>query len=151
MAGYFLQLPPDITNIFTASEIRTFATWSAYSFTHTQFQTAGLTNDIEVVSLPLKTVVHAAILRPTTAFAGTATYTLSVGITGSLAKYIAASDVKAAVTNTLFYLVGASFVPGPENFGAATSVRIAATSTVQNLDQSSAGAATVYLLTSLLP
>ncbi len=129
----------------------TTAYWTKYTVTHTALQAAALTKDVALASLPAKTVVHAVVLRPTTAFAGTATYTLSVGITGSLEKYVAASDAKAAVTATLFYLPADTFIVTPENFSVAVSLRLSAVATTNNLDQSSAGVVEVYVLTSLLP
>lgn len=129
----------------------TYPVWNKYSVTHTQLQAAALTNDIELVSLPPKGVVHAVVVKTTTAFAGTTTYTLSVGITGTLTKYTAATSVKTAVSATNFFLCGTSFVTGPEDFSSAVSVRLSAIATVENLDQSSAGVVDVYVLTSFLP
>lgn len=123
--------------------------WHKYSVVHTALQAAATTNDIQLFSLPAKTFIHKVVIKNTTAFAGTTTYTLSVGINGSLVKYLAPFDVKQAVSNTTF---GVSIVNETmEDFGSAVSIRLAATSTVQNLNQSTAGAVDVYVLTSLLP
>ncbi len=125
--------------------------WTKYSVVHTALQAAALTNNIELFSLPAKTVIHKVIIKPTTAFAGTTSYTLSVGIAGTLAKYIAAFDVKQVVANTTFGVAAATINATPENFGSATSIRLAAVSTVEDLDDSTAGAADIYVLTSTLP
>lgn len=135
----------------TGSTVQNYPKWTKYSVAHTALQAAALINNIEIASLPAGSVVHGVVMKTTTAFAGTTTYTLSVGITGSLLKYVAATDVKVAVAGTTFTLPGASFVPGPEDFGAAVSIRLSAISTIQNLDQSSAGAVDIYILTSVLP
>lgn len=129
----------------------TVATWTKYSVVHTALQAAALTNDIELFSLPAKTLIHRVIIKTTTVFAGTTTYTLSVGIVGSLVKYIAVVDVMVAVAATTFGIAAATVNATLENFSAATSIRLSAISTVQNLDQSSAGAVDVYVQTSTLP
>lgn len=135
----------------TVAGLASAPTWAKYSITHTALQAAALTNDIELFSLPAKTVIHKVIIKNTTAFAGTTSYTLSVGIVGTLAKYIAAFDVMQAVSDTTFGVAATTINATPENFGSATSIRVAAVSTVENLDQSSAGAADIYVQTSTLP
>ena len=57
--------------------------WTKYMVSHTALQAALLTNDIELVSVPAKTIVMGVIVKHSTASAGTLTYTLSVGITGT--------------------------------------------------------------------
>lgn len=125
--------------------------WTKYSVVHTALQAAALTNDIELFSAAAKTVIHKIVIKNTTAFAGTASYTLSVGISGTLTKYIAAFDVAQAVAAATFGVSAATVVETPENFSSATSIRLSAVSTVQNLSSSSAGAADIYVLTSVLP
>lgn len=125
--------------------------WIKITKSFTDFSAAGLTNDIEIFSLPAGGVVHSAIMKHTTAFTGgtIATYTVSVGITGNLVKYGAVFNVKQAVGSTTFGL-GTSIVPTVEDFGAVTSVRAAATSTVGLLNAASAGSMDFYLLISTL-
>ena len=135
----------------TSAQLATMPVWTKYSVLHTALQTAGVTNNIELFSLPAKTVIHRVIIKQTTAFAGTATYSLSVGITGTLLKYIAAADVTAAVAATTFAVSAATIVATPENFSSATSIKLSAVSTIQNLSSSSAGAADIYVQTSTLP
>jgi hypothetical protein len=140
-----------VASSITTSQLSSTLYWTKYSVIHTALQAAALTNDIELFSLPASTLIHKVIIKQTTAFAGTTTYTLSVGIVGTLVKYIAAYDVMAAVSDTTFGVAAVTVNATLENFGAATSIRLAAVSTVENLDQSSAGAADIYVLTSLLP
>jgi hypothetical protein len=125
--------------------------WQKYTLSHTNFQTAALTNSITLVSLPAKTVVYDVIVKHSTVFAGTASYTLSVGITGTLAKYTAAFNVQQAVSNTAFATIANTLVPQVESFTAAVNLLVTATSTTQNLSSSTAGAVDIWVLTSTLP
>lgn len=124
--------------------------WTKYTTGFAALSTAGLTNDIELFSLPAKTMIHSVVIKQSTAFSGglIATYTVSVGINGNLVKYAAAFNVFQAVGATTF---GTNFLPAIENFTSATSIRIAAISTVGNLNAAVAGSVEVWALTSLLP
>lgn len=126
------------------------AGWTKFTVAHTALQAAALTNDIELTSLVALGTIHKVIIKHTTAFAGTGitAYSVSVGITGTLDKYAIDFDVFQAVSDTTFD-TNESF--GMENFGAATSIRIAATAVGANLDQSSAGSVDIYVLSSTLP
>lgn len=140
-----------VEGVTTTAQMVSMPRWTKYSVLHTALQTAATTNNIELFSLPAKTLIHKVIIKQSTAFLGTATYTLSVGITGTLAKYIAAYDVTTAVSSSNF---GGSLVTVNatlEDFLSATSIKVAATSTIQNLSSSSAGAADIWVLTSTLP
>lgn len=127
--------------------------WTKYTTSHTAFQTAGLTNDITLFTLPAKTLIHKIILKQTTAFSGTliATYTISIGITGNLVKYIAVYDVMAAVASNTFGVSSTSINPTLEDFSSGVAIKISAVSSVANLDASTAGSIDTYVLTSLLP
>lgn len=124
--------------------------WTKYTVPYTSLATAGLTNDIELFSLAAKTMIHNVVLKQSTAFSGglIATYTVSVGITGNLVKYAAAFNVFQAAGAATF---GLNVLPGIENFTGATSIRIAAISTVGNLNAATAGSVDAFVLTSLLP
>ena len=124
--------------------------WTKYSVGHAALQAAALTNDIELLSLPAKSVVHAVYVKHSTAFAGAGitAYTLSVGIAGDPTRYMLAHDVLQAIGDTVFLLTSAV---GSENHGAATSIRLAATAVGANLDQSSAGDVDAWVLWGTLP
>lgn len=124
--------------------------WTKYTVPYTSLATAGLTNDIELFALAAKTMIHNVVLKQSTAFSGglIATYTVSVGITGNLVKYAAAFNVFQAAGAATF---GLNVLPGIENFTGATSIRIAAISTVGNLNSATAGSVDAFVLTSLLP
>lgn len=127
------------------------ARWIRVSKSYTDFSTAALTNDIEIFSLPPKGVLHAAIIKHNTAFAGgsIASYTLSVGRVGSLDVWVEGSSVSAAPSSTLFY-PSESF-PSPLNFGSAASIRSQAISVGGNLNTATTGSVDYYLLISNLP
>lgn len=135
----------------TSLSSATLPTWTKYTVTYTQLAAAALTNDIALFSLPAKTLIHKVVIKQTTAFAGTTTYTLSVGIVGTLEKYLAAYDVKAAVAATTFGASAVTVNATLESFGGATSIRVAAVATNENLNQASAGVADIYVQTSTLP
>jgi hypothetical protein len=124
--------------------------WFKFTKTFGDFSTAGLTNDIEVLSLPVRGVITKVVLKHTTAFSGgaIASYTVSVGITGNFIKYAAAFDVFQATGNTVF---GFNNLQNMENFGAAVSIRAQATATGANLDQAAAGSVDIYVHYSVLP
>lgn len=117
------------------------------ALSHTAFQTAATTNSITLFSLAAAGVIHAVKIKHSTAFAGAAiaTYTLSVGIVGTVAKYASAFDVLQAVSNTAFQL---SSVLGSENNAAAVNIVVTATSTGANLSVSTAGVADIWVLLS---
>src|SRR5690606_15447082 len=60
--------------------------WQKFSVTHTQFQTAGLTQNILLYSLPAGGLIHGVKLKNTIAFAGAGItdYFLSLGFVGAL-------------------------------------------------------------------
>lgn len=124
--------------------------WTKYTKTFTDLSTAGLTNNIELFLLAAKEVIHQVVIKHTTAFSGglIATYTVSVGITGVLAKYGIAFDVNQAVGNMVS---GVNLLSGVESFGGTTSIKIAAVSTVGNLNAATTGSVDVYVLKSTLP
>lgn len=124
--------------------------WTKITKSYTDFATAGLTNDIEVFSLPTRGVIQKVVVKHTTAFSGgaIASYTVSVGISGNFTKYAAAFDVFQATGNTTF---GFNNLQNMENFGSTTSIRAQATATGANLDQATQGSVDIYVLYSVLP
>lgn len=136
-------------NLLISGSASSIPQWIKITKTYTDFSTAGLTNDIEIYSLPAKGIIHSAIIKHSILFTGGAisTYTASVGITGTLAKYSVAFDIKQAVSDTAFEL-GTAVVPTLENFGAVTSIRGAVISTVGNLNAATQGSVDFYLLVS---
>ena len=124
--------------------------WTKYTVAATAFTAAATSEDVELFSLPGRETIHAVVIKHTTAFSGgtLAAMTLTVGITGTLAKYAAVFDVFQATGDTVFAY---NNLPDTENFGAATSIRAAAVSTGDTLDNVGTGSADIWVLTSLLP
>lgn len=124
--------------------------WTKYTKTFTDFSTAATTNSIALLTLPIKGVVEDVVIKHTTAFSGGAisAYTVSVGISGTLAKYATAFDVFQAVADTTAQISAGGFV---ENFGSTTSVLVTAVSTGANLNAAGAGSVDIWVKTSTLP
>ena len=122
------------------------------TLSHTQFQTAGLTNNITLLTLAPNEMVKSVTMRHSAAFVGgvISAYSLSVGIAGNLTKYMAVKDVFTAATDTLFYgaLAAANAV---ESFGNAVALKISAISVGANLNASTAGSVDVWIETIQLP
>lgn len=121
--------------------------WVKVTKTFGNLSAAALTNDIEVLSLAAKGVIHAVKIKHSAAFTGgaIAAYTVSVGIVGNLTKYAPAFDVFQAPGSTVMQI---SNLIGTENQGAATSIRLAATSTGANLNAATSGSVDIWILVS---
>jgi len=121
-------------------------TWfPCIAFTFADFTPfAALAGDVEKYSLPARCTIEGVALKTSVAFSGPGitAVTLSVGLAGNLAKYLSPYDAFAAVSNTR---IGAANLLFPENFGAATSVRLAAESVGANLSVLTAGAGCLWL------
>ncbi len=75
------------------------------------FAAAGTTNNLDLTGFPGGLFIEGAFISRVVAFAGggSATATLSLGTTGDVTKYIAASDV---FTGSAGIVVGKTLVPG---------------------------------------
>jgi hypothetical protein len=126
-------------------------TWAKYTVSHVALQTAALTNNVTLLTLGAKDVVHGIVIKHSTAFAGTSitSYALSVGITGALDKYVGYFDGFQAVSDTAALSV--TLGPTVESFSGSTAIKIAATSEGANLSASTAGSVDVWVLKSTLP
>lgn len=125
-------------------------TWQKITVSHTSLQAAATTNDIELFSAAAGEVIHGLVIKHTTAFSGGSitAYIVSVGVSGDLEKYALPFDVFQSTGDTVKDVTS---VLDLESFSGATSIRIAAESTGDNLDQSAAGSVDIYVLTSVLP
>lgn len=126
--------------------------WIKVTKSYTDFATAGLTNNIEIYSLPAKSIIQGCVIKHTVPFTGGSivSYTTSVRISGNLIKYAAVFNILQAVGDTVFGL-GTSIVPTVEDFGSVKSIRGAVTSTIGNLNAATQGSVDFYLLISTLP
>ena len=132
-------------------------TWQKVTKSHTDFQAASTTKDIEIYSAPAGTVVHAVKIKHSTQFAGTGflDYTVSVGVSGDLNFFAGAYSVAQPVTAQHYYLTLLAAGGGTLNSNAnapshtaSTSIRAQATSSGANLNQSTAGSVDIWLLVS---
>lgn len=147
--GVVPRLNTAFANASTVS-IQASPAWTKYTVTYAQLSAAALTNDIQLFSLGARQTIHAVVIKHSASFTGgaIATYTVSVGIAGTLAKYASAFNVFQAPGNTVLQSSGGTFT---ENTVAATSVRVAAVSTVGNLNAATSGSVDIWVLVSTLP
>lgn len=119
---------------------------------YTHFSDTDMANDIEIFSLPIGAVLVDVFARVTTAFSGgtIATYTISVGIAGTLNKYMLANSVASTGDLTASGTKGTALTtPGQtnvESFTGATSIRAEAITTVDNLNSATQGSIDFYLV-----
>jgi len=127
--------------------------WIKITKTFADFSAAATNNDIEIYSLPARAMIQSAIIKHTASFTGgaIATYTLSLGLVADFTRYIDPFDVFQAAGNTVFGYSPSFKEKTPENFGAATSIRMQAVSTGANLNAAGAGSVDIYLLITTLP
>lgn len=121
-----------------------------YTFAYSDLSAAATTYNAEIFSLAAMGVMHGIAIKHTTAFSGgsVTACTISVGIASDLDKHGGPFDVYQAVGDTVFDF---SSTFGIEDFGSATSIRIAAESTGDDLDQLTAGSVDIYVFKSVLP
>lgn len=128
------------------------ATWfPCFDFDYTLFTGIAAPNgDVEIYSLLERGTIEGAVIKTTTAFVGVGitALTLSVGIADDLAKILSPYDALAAVSDTHF---GTANILDVENFGAATSIRLAALATGANLSALTAGAGCLWLKGARIP
>jgi hypothetical protein len=122
--------------------------WLKFTHAATDFTAASATEDIEVYSLPAGGIIQGVKIKHSTAFSGgtAASLTLSVGISGTLAKYASAFDVFQAAAATTFQLSNSI---GSEDHGSVTSIRLAAVVTGDTLDNVGTGDVDVWILVSV--
>lgn len=115
------------------------------TLSHTAFQAAALSNDIEAFNTVAKSLVLGSIMKTSVAFAGTGItgYTVSLGTSADFQKYGSNFDVTTAVTDANAQATNAMDV---DSFSGATSIRAKAIATGANLNQSTAGSIDIWLL-----
>jgi len=123
-------------------------TWLLFTVTHTQLQAAALTNDIELWSVPARTIIHGVVFEPTVIFAGAGItdYKIGLGIAGNLSKYMAFVDMDIAVSATNFFT---SDILGAESTSGTYSLRVAARSIGANLSASTTGTLNIAILAAI--
>lgn len=122
--------------------------WVKVTKSKTDLAAASTNTDIELYSLPTGGVIHSVKIKHSQAFGGggLGTYVVTVGVAGDLSRYCGSFDVFQAPGNTVMKTERAI---GSENQAAATSIRLAATSSGANLNAATTGSVTVWLLVSV--
>jgi hypothetical protein len=128
------------------------AVWAkvASNIDFSYFSAAALTNSINLFSMLRGTVLHGIKIKHTQAFAGPSisAYTISVGISGSNAKYASAFDVFQPVGSTIYQL--SSNFSG-EDDAAVTQITATAVSVGANLSAANAGIVSIWACLSAAP
>lgn len=121
--------------------------WVSITRSHADFQSASLSRDIEIYMLPPKVILHGVVTKHSIQFSGTgiSSYSISVGVAGSLGKYSSPFVVSSVSSDSNFQISQTYFC---ESWGIPTSVRTEAISIGANLDQSTQGEVTIFLLVS---
>ncbi len=121
-------------------------TWfPCINFDYTMFTPfAAPIGDVNIYSLVAMGTIEGMVIKTSTLFTGPGitALDLTVGIVGNLAKYLSAYLASAAVSDTNF---GLANVLDMENFGAATSIRLAAVATGANLSALTQGAGCLWI------
>lgn len=129
--------------------------WVKVTKNYLDFAFAGLSNEIEIYSLPAKSVCHGIAMHHTESFQGGAisTYQIKAGIPGNTALYVVLGNVKQAPGDTVIFpaINNSGLVPVPRNMASASPITATAVATGANLDQANQGSVDFYLLVSTLP
>lgn len=123
--------------------------WIKVTIPYTALQTAGLTNNALVYTLPIKGIIQQVLWNVTAAFSGGAIATIlgTIGTAGSNAKYLASTTMASTGMTA-----GQSLATGlPESLVSTTAINIYATSTIANLSALTQGSVDIWILTSTLP
>jgi hypothetical protein len=123
--------------------------WIQITKTYADFATAALTNSIDLFIIPAKSVLHNTFVKHSAQFlgGGITAYDIRTGITGAPQKFSVPFDVFQSVGNQNFgqYVYGAI-----ENYGAATTIKVAANSVGANLNAATQGVVDIQLFISNL-
>lgn len=123
-------------------------TWIKITKTFADFSAAALTNAITIYSLAAGGVIHAVMLNPRIVFSGglIASYTISIGVSGTPAKFAVATN-----TFTGAPLPAISVLPAVQSLSGTTNILATAIATVGNLNAATQGTVDIWLLVSILP
>jgi hypothetical protein len=115
------------------------------AITHTQFQTAALTNTITLTTLPAGAIVIGTRLKVSTIFTGgtIANYFLSIGLIGTEQDLMTEYDSKNITVAADEYAEGSCFQSF--NYSATVDLKVTARSVTANLSASTQGAADVEI------
>lgn len=124
--------------------------WVKKTITYAQFDAAATTDTVEVYKTKAREKIHAVVMVRDTDFAGTSitAYSVSIGKSGAVEKYLPNTDVFTGVSNG-----DANSIVAASNSVEASGVSVIATATSvgANLSAGTAGKITVLILVSTLP
>lgn len=121
-----------------------------HTLSYTDFSFAGSSNSIVLTSLPPKRVLLGVLVKHSAAFTGggISVYTLSVGITGAVARYASAWSVVTAPSSSYGQLSSGMWC---EDFVNATPVRVQADCQGAALSAATQGSVDITLYTIDMP
>lgn len=146
------QAPADnSTRLATTAYVDTNLMWVMMALGHADFQIAANNNAVPVYTLPPKTAIVAVYLAHQQEFLGgaIATYTLSVGIAGTLQKFANNFDVFQIPGGTVFAPTN-NLAAAIEDYNNPVDILVNAISTGATLDASIQGAGEIQILISTL-
>ncbi len=120
---------------------------SYYKLDYTDLAAAATAATVTFVTLPPGAVVFGAKIKHRTAFGGggIGSYTIEIGITGSLDKYMPAFNVFQAVSNTALSF---DWTPDAENHGVDTEIKATARADIDT-DNATQGQVEIWLFWAL--
>ena len=138
-----IETVDNVLSIAAQVEAATLSTFQSVTVSYTQLQTAGLTNAIQLFSLPANTILKNLVVKHSTAFAGPSITDVycQIGVSGNYTKFIPNFDIYQAVADQTFDNAILGFVG---SFANPTPVYLNGISVGANLSALSAGSVTVY-------
>ena len=126
--------------------------WRKYTVTFNDISIANAVKTQTILALAAKEIVHAAITKTSTAFAGGTTVALAMtlGVAGAVTKYLTAYACVTAVSDT--QVLGLGVVnPNPESYATPTNIIATFTNTGDTNDHLTQGSVDIWLLISAMP
>jgi len=120
--------------------------WTKISKTYTDFATAGTTSTINLFTVAAGTIIHSVKVKHSATFTGggVTAATLSVGISGSLTKYVNAHNVFQATGDTV-QAIGPS-APTAEDHANTVTTQATLTTTTANTNALTSGTVDIWIL-----
>lgn len=119
------------------------------TITYQDLSAEDTTNDIEALEVSANELILGIIVKHSESFQGgsISAYTLDLGISGELNRYVQSLDVFQAAADGVYVSVNMLEVP---SFAGTTSIRLQATSTGDNLDQATQGSVDIWVIKTTL-
>lgn len=136
--------PTNASDAVNLQSLSTSTRWVKITKSYTDFSTASLTNTINIATVPLKTVVSAVVLNPSTSFTGgiISAYSISVGVASNIDLMPASSTFTTPTRPFTSNLIVAGKV------GTADTITATAIAVTGLLNTATAGTVDIWLLES---